>query len=70
MSRCPKHEPVPLANGNLIDQLAGRVECAKCGMRGQYSNGQRRFGLPRRIIWFTHLRAALSHGSQGGRNER
>ncbi len=50
--RCRKHEPVPLPNGNLIDQLAGKVVCANCGLRGQYSNGRRKFGRPPRVIWW------------------
>lgn len=50
VKRCPKHEPIPPLG--LIERLRGDVMCAKCGMRGAYSNGQRKFGRPRRIIWF------------------
>jgi hypothetical protein len=50
--RCRKHEPEPRTGGNLLDDLAGRVRCKNCGRLGAYSNGQRKFGRPRRIIWF------------------
>ena len=50
--RCPKHEPEARKGGTLLDYLAGRVQCKNCGRLGAYSNGQRKFGRPRRIIWF------------------
>jgi hypothetical protein len=49
--RCRKHEP-EWRSDNLLDQLAGKVRCKNCGMDGCLSNGQRRFGRPRRVIWF------------------
>ena len=49
---CRKHKPVPLEGGNILDQLAGRVQCENCGMRGQYSRGRRAIGRPPRVIWF------------------
>lgn len=51
--RCRKHEP-EWRSDNLLDQLAGKVRCKNCGMLGSYSNGQRKFGRPRRVIWFRH----------------
>jgi hypothetical protein len=49
MKRCPKHEPRPL--GDTIEQMRGRIICARCGMEGLRSNGSRAFGRPARIIW-------------------
>jgi hypothetical protein len=48
--RCAKHVPECVTDGLRVS-----VRCANCGMTGSYSNGQRKFGRPRRIIW--HRRA-------------
>ena len=49
--KCRKHDPEP--DGGLLEQIRGDVRCRNCGMEGRYSNGQRKFGRPRRVIWFT-----------------
>lgn len=56
MRRCRKHEPEP--SGELIEQLRGDVICKNCGAKGMYSRGSRKFGRPRRVIWFRDWFAA------------
>ena len=48
---CNRHEPVPFSD-NPLDRLAGYVKCANCGIKGQYSNGRRKAGRSRKVIWF------------------
>ena len=57
--RC-KHEP---EEQSAIDAFFGRAfRCKNCGMEGMYSNGQRKIGRPRRIIWLR--RAALAASTE------
>lgn len=60
-ARCRKHVP------ESTDAWRGMVRCSSCGMEGQYSNGNRRVGRPRRIIWFRRdfRRAAEVHAEIG-----
>lgn len=53
MKRCPKHEPVP--RGGVLDRLGGAVKCANCGRYGSWSNGQRKYGRPRKVKWYSPL---------------
>lgn len=82
MAHCPKHDPKPVIVGDterereviLLSRWHRFMRCARCGMFGMLSNGNRRFGRGPRVIWFrtpgtseryeaelTGFRTALGH---------